>query len=78
MVLVYAEIESELSGFVWLSPVGDKTRQDNDVIDRTGAFFFENDIDLLWLIGPIVIFQKYHTRQWRDRSYKWNLRRKRY
>ena len=28
-----------------------KTRHDNDMIDRTGAVYTENDIELSWLIG---------------------------
>ena len=32
-------------------PFVKKTRQDNDVTNRTGAVYVENDIELSWLIG---------------------------
>ena len=59
MVLVCIKIKTELSRlFDWVQSVI-KTRQDNDVTDRTGSFFIENDIELLWPIKLIAIYDKY-------------------
>ena len=35
-----------------------KTRQGNDLIDRIGATYTENDIELSWLTGPSVVYDK--------------------
>ena len=35
-----------------------KIRQDNDVIDRTDAVYAENEIELLWSIGPGPVFDE--------------------
>ena len=57
--MVFVETKIELSRlFDWVQSVI-KTRQDNDVTDRTGSFFVENDIELLWLIKLIAIYDKY-------------------
>ena len=39
-----------------------KTRQDNDMTNRTGALYTKNDIELLWPIGLGVIYDKSKTR----------------
>ena len=55
-----------------------KTRKENDVIDRIGMFYVENDIELSWLIGPCVVYDENQTWQRRDQSYKcglsWSIR----
>ena len=43
-----------------------KTRQDNDMTNRTGAFYTKNDIELLWPIRLGVIYDKNKTWQWRN------------
>ena len=49
--IVYIENDIELSGPIEQGMLYDKTKQNNDVIDRTVGFYVENEIDLLWLIG---------------------------
>ena len=39
-----------------------KTKKDNDVINSIGAFYVENDIELSWLIGPVVVYDENQTR----------------
>ena len=45
----------DLSDRVWSMR---KTRQDNDVTDRTGVIYVKNDIRLLWPIGAGSICDK--------------------
>ena len=35
-----------------------KTRQSNDLIDRIGAAHIENDIELLWLTRPGLVYDE--------------------
>ena len=35
-----------------------KTRQDNDMTNRTNIVYIENEIKLLWLIGPGMVYEK--------------------
>ena len=35
-----------------------KTKQNNDMIDRIGVFYAENDIALSWLIGSSVVYDE--------------------
>ena len=39
-----------------------KTRQDNDVTDHRGVFYFENDIELSWSIRPGAVYDKNQIR----------------
>ena len=55
-----------------------KTRHDNDVTDHAGAFYRKNEIELSWTIGSSVIYDEHRIGQWRDRSYRYSLRRKQY
>ena len=50
-----------------------KIKQDNNVINRTGAVYVENKTKLLWLIGLGVIYDKNQIRQWCDWSYKCDI-----
>ena len=43
-----------------------KTRQDNDVTNRTGMIYTENNTDILWPIGSVVNYYKYKIWQLRD------------
>ena len=45
-----------------------KTRQDNDVTDHIGAFYVENNIEILWPIGLGVVCDKNQIGQWYDWS----------
>ena len=38
-----------------------KTKQDNDMTDRAGAIYDENEIELSWLIGSGVICDENKT-----------------
>ena len=43
-----------------------KTRQNNDVIDRTHALHIENNNDLSWSIESGVDYDENEIRQWHD------------
>ena len=45
-----------------------KTQQDNNVIDRIGAIYVENETKLLQLIELGVICDENQTEQWHDWS----------
>ena len=50
-----------------------KTKKNDDVINRIGAFYVKNDIELLWSIGSSATYDKNQTRQRCDRSYRCGL-----
>ena len=50
-----------------------KTKKNNDVINRIGAFYVKNDIELLWPIGSGTTYDKNQTGQRCDRSYRCGL-----
>ena len=50
-----------------------KTRQDNDVTDRTDAVYAENQNELPCLIGLGAIYEENNTWQRCDKSYKSSL-----
>ena len=47
-----------------------KTRQDNDVTNRTGVIFVEYDIELSRLMGHYAVYNKDETEQQCDRLYR--------
>ena len=51
-----------------------KTRQNNDTTNRIGAVYTENEIKMLWLIGPGVVCDENQAEQQLDRSYRYGLR----
>ena len=55
-----------------------KIRLDNNMIDHTGEFYVENDIEMAWLIGPGVVCDENKTWQRRDPSYKCSVCQKWY
>lgn len=50
-----------------------KTRYVNDLIDRIGTVYVENDTELLWLIRPGAIYDENKTGEQLDRSYIYGL-----
>lgn len=46
-----------------------KTRQDNNVLNRTCAIYAKNKIELSWPIGLSAVYVEKRTRQQRDRLY---------
>ena len=53
-----------------------KIRQDNDMIDRNGAVYAKNEIELSSSIRPTIVCDENQIGQWCDRSYKYGLRQK--
>ena len=53
-----------------------KTKEDNDVIDRIGAIYAENETELSWPIRLSVVYDKNQTRQQHDLLNRCNLRQK--
>ena len=60
----------DLFDWVWFVM---KTRQDNDMIDGTSAFYAENNTKPSWPIRSGVGCDKNKIGQWRDRFYKYSL-----
>ena len=55
-----------------------KTKQDNNMTDRTSAVYTINEIELSWLIRPGVVTDENQIGQWCDQIYRCSLRWKRY
>ena len=55
-----------------------KIRDNNNVTDRIGTVYAENENELSWPIRQGVVYDKNDTQQWRDQSYRCALHRKRY
>ena len=53
-----------------------KTRQDNDLTDRTDAIYAENKTELLWSKGLDAVYDETKTGQQPERSYRCGLHRK--
>lgn len=51
-----------------------KTRQNNDVTDRTGTDYDEKENELLWSNKSIVVCDENKIEEWLDQSYKSGLR----
>ena len=51
-----------------------KTKQDNDVIDGTGATYTKNQTKLSWPIKPAGVYDEIQTKQRCDQSYRSDLR----
>ena len=50
-----------------------KTKQDNDMIDRTSGVYVENNIELSWLIGLGAVCDKNQIGQQCDLLYRCGL-----
>ena len=50
-----------------------KTRHDNNVIDRIGAIYAENETELSWPIRPDAVYEENQMGQWHDWLYKSGL-----
>ena len=55
-----------------------KIRHNNNVTDRIGTVYAENENELSWPIRQGVVYDKNDTQQWRDQSYRCALHWKRY
>ena len=55
-----------------------KTKQENDVINRTRAISIKNNNKISCSIGSGTVYDENQTRQWCDWSYRCDVRRKQY
>lgn len=53
-----------------------KTKQDNDVVDCSGAIYTKNDTELLCSIGLKIDYDENQVGQRHDQTYKCSLRQK--
>lgn len=70
--LVWSTPKTKLRCCDWLDLVRSviKTRQDNNMIDRIGMIYVEDETKLLWLMGLGVIYYENQMGQWCDQSYR--------
>ena len=54
-----------------------KMRQDNDMTDRIGSLYAENETHLLWPIWQGMVYDKDEIGQWRDWSERCGLHQNR-
>ena len=50
-----------------------KTKQDNDMTNRTSAIYAENETELPWPIELSVVYEENQTEQGHDRLYSYGL-----
>ena len=53
-----------------------KTREDNDMTDRTNVVHAENEIEPPWLIESSVVYDENKIGQWHDQLYRCNTYKK--